>query len=139
MTDFPLNEIIKSDSGWTCHVFTLDQINAGGLYLSLENYDDINVDPFVDYSYRYYKRTKKIVISSSKPVNFNYCALDFQYKYWKCLVCRKLSEFSEADCFCKTYSNCWTPVDGIISGISFSNELDFPYHFIDNSLSNIIL
>ncbi len=139
MINFPVNEIIKSDSGWTCNVFIFDQINASGLFVSSESYDNMTVDPFVDYCYRYYRRTKKIVISSSKVIDFNYCALDFQYKHWKCLICRKLSQISEPDCFCPSYSKCWTPVDGIISGVLFSNELDFPYHFSDNSLSNIIL
>jgi hypothetical protein len=139
MLDFPLNEIIKSESGWTCNVFNLDHINVSGLYLSSENYENTTVDPFVEYSFRYYQRTKKIVISSSKNIDFDYCALDFQYKYWKCLICRKLSRISEPDCFCQSYSKCWTPVDGIISGVLFSNKLDFPYHFSDCSLSNIII
>jgi len=116
MNDFPLNTIIKSELGWTCNTFELDKINAGGLFLSSQAYEQITVLPFTDYSYRFYKRTKKIVISS-----------------------RKLNKISDPICFCKTYSNCWTPIDGIISGVSFSNNLDFSYHLNDDGLSNIIL
>lgn len=139
MTDFPLNHIIKSESGWTCKVFEFDKINTGGLFLSSENYDNIEVLPFTEYSYRYYKKTKKIVISSSKFIDFEYCALDLQYQNWKCLLCRKLNKISDPNCFCQTYSNCWTPIDGIISGVSFSSNLDFKYHLCDDGLNNIIL
>ncbi len=139
MNDFPLNTIIKSELGWTCNTFELDKINAGGLFLSSQAYEQITVLPFTDYSYRFYKRTKKIVISSSVFVDYQFCALDFQYQNWKCLLCRKLNKISDPICFCQTYSNCWTPIDGIISGVSFSNSLDFSYHLNDDGLSNIIL
>jgi hypothetical protein len=139
MIDFPLNQIVKSNSGWSCNTFEFDKINIGGLYLSSESYDEMQVLPFTEYTYRFYKRTKKIVISSANFVDYNYCALDLQYQNWKCLLCKKLNKISNPICFCQTYSKCWTPIDGVISGVLFSNALDFSYHLSDDGLSNIIL
>ena len=139
MLDFPLNQVIKSENGWTCNVFQLNYINTGGLFISEEDYEHMQVDPFKDQNYRFYQKTKKIVLSGSGDLNYNYCALNLRYTYWKCLLCKKLNKISEPNCYCSTYSNCWSPVDGVIVGCLFANNLSFPYHFEDTTLSNLIL
>ena len=139
MNDFPLNKIIFSESGWTCNVFAFDIINAGGLYIDFNTFKEYEEQTFEDYVYRVYSRSKYIVFSSKKEIEFEYCALSISYKYWKCLLCKKLNKISDSKCFCLTYSTCWTPLDGVLSGLHFSNDIDFNYHFNDNTLSNLIL
>ena len=139
MINFPLNKIIKSESGWTCNTFEFDKINAGGLYISYEDFENMEVLPFGDYAFRLYRKSKKVVISSAHFVEYEYCALKLEYSMWKCLLCKKLSPISAAECFCKEYSICWSPIGGKISGVIFSNNCQFYYHFNDNSLSNLIL
>lgn len=139
MIKFPLNKIIKSELSWTCNVFEVGVINAGGLYIDNDQFETMNVLPFEDYAFRFYRRTKKIVISSNKPTEYEFCAIDLNYTLWRCLLCKKISKRSEPKCFCKSYSICWTPIDGEISGILFDNDCSFNYHFNDNSLSNLIL
>ena len=138
MLNFPLNTIIKSESGWTVNVFEFDRINTGGLYISYEDFDAMQVEPFTEQTFRLYRKSKKIVISSDAFVDYEYCALSLQYFFWKCLLCKKLNKISDPNCFCQSYSTCWTPVNGIITGVVFSNDLNFEYHFVDNSLSNLI-
>jgi len=139
MSDFPLNQIIKSETSWICNVFEFDRINAGGLYLSFQDFEFMDVEPFTEQNFRLYRKTKKIVLSSGGQIDYNFCALRLRYDYWKCLLCQKLSKISESKCYCLTYSNCWSPIDGVITGASFSNELLFLYHFEENAFSNLIL
>ncbi len=138
MLEFPLNQIINSEYGWTSVVFQIGMINAGNIFISEKEFKEM--DAIVPgYSFRYYQKTKKITISSSNFVDFKYCALKFNYLNWVCLHCHKISKISDSICFCSTYSKCWTPVDASIVGIEFSNELKFNYHFSDDPLFNIIL
>jgi hypothetical protein len=139
MTQFSLNRIVHSESGWTCNVFELDKINVGGLMITSEDYETIEVMPFSDYVYRFYKRSKKIVFSSKIPTEYNYCGLDVKYSMWKCVLCKKLSKANDPNCFCQTYSKCWTPINAIISGVIFSHNCEFEYHFSNNELSNLII
>jgi hypothetical protein len=137
--EFPLNKIIQNGNGYTCIVFQLDIINVGGLFISSEQFDDITVHAFDNCSFRYYRRSRKIVISSSGQTEYEYAAINLSYTYWKCLICKKVNKRSEPSCFCNTYSICWTPIDGEITGILFQNNDEFKYHFDDNSLSNLII
>ena len=139
MKDFPLNKIVFSESGWTCNVFEFDVINEGGMYIEYDVFKEYTQQDFEDYTYRVYHKTKKIVFSSKKETEFQYCALNVSFQYWKCLLCKKLNKISDSKCFCLTYSTCWTPINGVLSGVYFSNDLDFKYHFYDNTLSNLII
>ena len=109
---------------------------SNGLGLKFYLFSIDNNDNFV---LRYYKWSKKIVVSSNQLTDYNYSAIDFGYENWKCLICRKLCKKSEPNCFCKTYSKCWSPIDGKIKGILLSNECEFDYHFNNDELSNLIL
>lgn len=139
MYDFPLNKIIKTEAGFTCVALQLNVLNTGGLYLSEDDFEKISIEQFQDYVIRYYKLSKKLVVSSNKLIEENYCSLDFAYENWRCLICRKLCKKSEPNCFCNTYSKCWSPIDGKITGVLFSNECQFNYHFDNDGLSNLIL
>jgi len=55
------------------------------------------------------------------------------------LLCKKISNVGEANCYCLTYSKCWTPINAEVSGVCFSNTLEFKYHFDHDDLSNLIL
>lgn len=139
MNNFPLNKIIHLNTGWICHVLQLDTINTGGLYLSYDHFSEMEVAPFNDCCFRLYRKSKKIMLSNSGNINFEYCALDLKYDLWECLLCKKICKNVDAHCFCSTYSTCWTPIKGEITGALYNNDGDFLYHFNDDVLSNLIL
>jgi len=139
MIEFPLNKIIHSESGFTCVVLKLNVIGAGGLMIDEFQFENMNVLPFENQVFRYYRKSKKIAISSNHPAEFEFAAITLNYSIWKCLICKKICKKTEPKCFCQAYSICWTPIDGEISGVEFSNDGDFHYHFRDNSLANLIL
>lgn len=139
MNYFPLNHIIKNESGWFCNVFEFDKINIGGLYINYDEFSEMPVHPFYDMNFRLYKKTKKVVISGTKEINESFCAFRLNYPMWKCLLCKKISNFNEHQCFCESYSKCWTPINGEITGVSFSDTLEFNYHFEHDLFSNIII
>jgi hypothetical protein len=139
MIEFPLNKIVHSQSGFTCLVFVLNVINVGGLVIDELQFKNINILKFNNCTFRYYRKSKKIVISSSCPTEFEYAAINLNYSMWQCLLCKKISPKTESKCFCESYSICWTPINGEISGVEFNNDGNFCYHFNDNSLSNLII
>lgn len=139
MEDFPLNKIIHSKYGWLCNVFEFDKINIGGLYIDYEQFTNMNVLPFNNCNFRFYRKTKKIIVSSGNKIDFEYCAISLNYSIWKCLLCKKICNSFESKCFCKTYSTCWTPIDGEIKGVDFNQDNNFLYHFDEDILSNLIL
>ena len=132
MENYPLNQIIVTESGWCCCVFEFDRINFGNVYMSSKDYSDINVHPIQDCHYRYYKKSKKIIISGSGDVNSCFCALDFNFEYWKCLICKKITRKNDHNCFCNSYSICWTPIKPEIVGLLFLNDLSFEYNSEDS-------
>lgn len=137
MQQHSLNEIINYESNWSCAVFELDRINLGGLYISTEDFENMQVEP-MGCHFRIYSKSKRIVVSGSGVVEKPFCVLDLSYDRWKCMVCKKISSSSTRDCFCGSYNNCWTPIDGTIVGIKFIDSLEFDYRINDNTL-NIIL
>jgi hypothetical protein len=139
MNNFSLNQVVRLESGWSCVVFDCNQINLGNVYINFEDFNNMPVATLENISFRVYSKSKKVVVSSVVPVEFDFCALDFNYSMWKCIHCKKINRVSDANCFCSTYSNCWTPINGSISSVIFSNKFEFKYHFEDNTLSNIII
>lgn len=139
MIEFPLNKIVHSESGFTCVVLRLNVVGVAGLMIDEFQFEDMNVLPFKDYTFRYYRKSKKIAISSNSQIEFEYAAITLNYSMWKCLICKKICKKTECKCFCEPYSTCWTPIDGEISGVEFNNDGNFSYHFSDNSLANLIL
>lgn len=134
-----LNQIQSGKDNWYCVVFDFAQVNAGGLYITYEQFLDMTVEPFGEYSFRTYKKSKKIVVSGLGTPPAQFCALDLKYQNWRCILCKKISNVNESKCFCETYSKCWTPMNGQINGLIFSNNLDFSYHFNPDSFSNLPL
>lgn len=139
MNNLSLNQLHKTEHAWSCVVFDCTQINVGNVYIDFEDFNHMSVLPIENISFRIYNKSKKVVVSSTNLLDFKYCALNFTYTMWKCYQCKKINRISDAKCFCETYSNCWTPINGSISGVIFSNEYEFKYHFEDNALSNLIL
>jgi hypothetical protein len=137
MSNIFLNYISKNENSWFCNVFEFDKINTGGIFINNEDYENISVEPFSEFNYRYYKKSKKIVISANNFQEYKFCALDFAFDQWKCLICRKLCRRNQ-NCFCKPYSNCWSPIDAKITGLLFSNVLEFNYLNSEDEV-NIIL
>lgn len=139
MNEIPLNHILKNNSGWYCNVFEFNRINAGGLYISYDDFLEMTVHSFKDINFRIYKKTKKVVVSGKQNIDKSFCAFTLSYPMWKCLLCKKISNFTEHQCFCESYSKCWTPINGEITGVAFSNEMDFNYHFEKDSFFNLII
>lgn len=139
MNHISLNQIVTTESGWSCNVFKFGIINNGGVYIDEDEFENILVNKNFAYNLRTYARSKIVVVSSKEFVPYKYCALDFKYNYWKCLICKKLNKFFENKCFCNTYSNCWTPIECEIEGLIFSNDIEFKYHFGNDLDSQIIL
>ena len=135
MNNDHLNEIIKTENGWFCNVFEFDRINIGGIFLDNKEYEQIEVEPIPNCHYRYYRKTRKIVISSVFYSENKFCALDFEFKQWKCLICRKLCR-RDQKCLCEPYSNCWSPMNVKIVGLIFSDVFEFNY--LSDSEINII-
>lgn len=138
MLEYPLNKIITLDSSWFSIVFEFDRINNGGVFIPNEEYSSLSIASSEDYFFRYYKNDKQLVVSSNTNVSESYCALKMSYQNWVCLGCKKLCKFSDSKCFCKTYSIAWKPINPSITGIEFSNDLDFNYHFNQESSLNIV-
>lgn len=136
MQENPLNEIINHGSNWICTVFELDRINAGGLYISTEDFAEMDVAA-MDCHFRVYK-SKKIVVSGAGQPEKPFCVLDVQYDLWKCMCCKKISRNNEPECYCGSYNKCWTPIRGSIVGVRFIDSLDFDYRMHDNNILNII-
>jgi hypothetical protein len=137
MYEYTLNQIIQHESSWTCNVFEFDRINIGGIFLKNEEYDEMPVGVFADLHYRYYKKSKKIVISGSGLAPARYCALTFEFTEYLCLICKKLCRRNQK-CLCNSYSICWSPINAQIAGLQYSDEFEFSY-FEDEYDINIIL
>lgn len=134
--DHPLNEIINFESNWVCTLFGLDCINAGNLYISSEDYLDIDVRPF-SCSYRLYQKSKKIVISGAGNMPEKFAVLTLSFDLWKCMVCKKISPKTDPTCFCGSYSSCWTPINGVVTGYTCVDSLDSLCYFDNNNVINI--
>jgi hypothetical protein len=139
MNELTLNKIKHIETGWICNVFEFDRINTGGLYISLDDFMEMKVKPFDDYIFRLYKKTKKIVINSVNPTDYEYCAIDVFYPLWKCMLCKKICKNTDSKCFCKSYSTCWTPINGEVTGLLFNNDGNFNYHLDKSFLTNLII
>lgn len=132
------NKIVHSSSGFMCVALVIGAINIGGLVIDESQFQEMHVNPIENYAFRYYRNSKKIVISSNSPIEFEYAAVKMNYSMWKCLICKRISKYTESDCFCNSYSLAWTPINAEITGIEFNNDGDFRYHFQDNFLTNLI-
>jgi hypothetical protein len=134
-----LNQIETNDTNWYCVVFDFTQINAGGIYITYEQFLDMDVAAFKDCQFRIYKKTQKIVVSGVSLPSGNFCVLNFKYQMWRCMLCKKINNINESKCFCESYSKCWTPLNGQIEGLIFTDQPNFSYHFCQESFSNLPL
>jgi hypothetical protein len=139
MSNSTLNYIESNSTGWYSLVFDFQQINVGGVYISLDQFSEAEFSEGQKYQFRVYKKTKKLVVSGNVSPEFEYCALGLKYQSWRCLLCKKISKINESKCFCLTYSKCWTPLNFQINGVIFANDLNFQYHFAEDSFSNLPL
>ena len=137
MQDFSLNQVINYESNWSCSVFELDRINLGGLFISSEDFVEMIVAP-MPFSFRFYSKTKKIVVSGPGNIEEPYGIIEVEYDFWKCMCCKKISRRNESECYCGSYNKCWTPIKGSIVGVRFIDSLDFDYRTHDNNTLNII-
>jgi len=139
MNDIPLNHVFENDSGWFCNVFEFDKINVGGLFIGFDTFSEMNVKDCEGINFRIYKKSKKLVVSGLFSPLKTFCALNLSYPMWRCMLCKKISNFTENQCFCDSYSKCWTPLNGEIIGVLFNDKLEFSYHFEKDTFSNLIL
>lgn len=134
-----LNQIEKNEDEWYCVVFDFNQINVGGLYVSFDQFSQIDLSSFDNYKFRVYRKSKKLIVSGTQVPREIFCALSFKYQMWRCMLCKKICKVNENECFCETYSKCWTPLNFQVDGLIFSDKLDFQYHFNPDSFSNLPL
>lgn len=134
-----LNVINKQTTNWDCCVFDFSRINAGKIFIDYADFIDINVHPFTQCVFRIYRNTQKIVVSGDNIPDASFCGLDFVYSKWKCLICKKVSDVHCNQCFCQTYSSCWTPIKSEVRGLIFNDDNSFPYHFNREPLSTIVI
>jgi|APCry1669189369_1035219.scaffolds.fasta_scaffold00624_13 hypothetical protein len=134
-----LNVIEINDNYWSCVVFHFNEINVAGLYVTYDQFLEMEQDSFEPYNLRLYKKSQKAVVSGQNLPNASFCALNFNYSMWRCLICKKISKVIEAECFCAGESKCWTPLNCRVSGLIFSDQLDFQYHFKTDTLSNLMI
>jgi hypothetical protein len=139
MLDLTLNQIIKNDNHWHCAVFDFNIINAGNILIDFDSFQNISIQPFDSFNLRVYARSGKVVASGQNPPDFNFCALNFKYSYWRCILCKKISNVSQAKCFCESYSTCWVPISAEIDNLIFNNDCNFYYHFDTEPFSNLAL
>ncbi len=136
--DHQVNEIMQNSSGWSCVIFELDSINPGGLLISYDSFMDMETNLPNEMHLRFYRKSKKITIYSEGLAEKDYAFGKFAYNHWKCEICKKISLRTEKQCFCGKDSFCWTPVNPVLSGVHFNDDLNFKYHFQDIYTLNII-
>ncbi len=136
--DLQTNEIMQNSSGWTCVIFELDKINPGGLLINYDNFIKMEINLPAEIHLRFYRTTKKIILSAKSTATSTYAFPKFFYSQWKCEICKKISAKSESKCFCGTKSSCWTPVNPELTGVYFLDDFNYAFHFNENLTLNII-
>lgn len=135
MNPHNLNEVEIHGETWQSVAFAFDRINTGGIYIDSKDFDG-NLEKIGGYTCRVYRNPKRIVVSG-KGCPSKYCAIDWSYAYWKCMVCKKLGKIGDKQCFCGSYSTCWTPIKPQIRSLVFSDTCDFRHHFAEDNLNLI--